>query len=131
MQKVENKPTTYLGMPLGSEHKAGKIWAGFIEKTEKRLARWKAQYISLGGRLILINFVLDALPTYLMSLFPLTSKVMKNLDRLRRDFLWHGCKEGKGYKLVNWHTTMQSREQGSLGIRNLRTQNNILMMKWL
>ncbi|WMV19366.1 hypothetical protein MTR67_012751 [Solanum verrucosum] len=56
-------PTTYLGMPLGSEHKAGEIWDGVLEKIEKRLARWKAQYISLGGKLILINSVLDALPT--------------------------------------------------------------------
>ncbi|WMV38569.1 hypothetical protein MTR67_031954 [Solanum verrucosum] len=100
--KVEKMPTTYLGMPLGSEHKAGEIWDGILEKTEKRLARWKAQYISLGGRLILINSVLDALPTYVMSLFPIPPKVMKKLDRLRRDFLWHGGKEGKGYKLVNW-----------------------------
>ncbi|WMV29916.1 hypothetical protein MTR67_023301 [Solanum verrucosum] len=85
----------------------------------------------LGGRLILINSVLDALPTYVMSLFPIPPKVMKKLDRLRRDFLWHGCKEGKGYKLVNWQTTMHSREQGGLGIRNLRAQNNSLLLKWL
>ncbi|WMV07424.1 hypothetical protein MTR67_000809 [Solanum verrucosum] len=129
--KVENMPTTYLGMPLGSEHKAEEIWDRILEKTEKRLARWKAQYISLGGRLILINFVLDALPTYVMSLFPIPPKVMKKLDRLRRDFLWRGCKEGKGYKLVNWQTTMHSREQGGLGIRNPRAQNNSLLMKWL
>ncbi|WMV55131.1 hypothetical protein MTR67_048516 [Solanum verrucosum] len=129
--KIENMPTTYLGMPLGSDHKAGEIWDGIIEKTEKRLARWKAQYISLGGRLILINFVLDTLPTYVMSLFLIPPKVMKKMDRLRRDFLWHGCKEGKGYKLVNWQTTMHNREQGGLGFRNLRAQNNSLLVKWI
>lgn len=32
-----------------------------IEKCEKKLTRWKSQYISLGGRVTLINSVLDAL----------------------------------------------------------------------
>ncbi|XP_059288373.1 uncharacterized protein LOC132041681 [Lycium ferocissimum] len=72
--KIENLPTVYLGMPLGSMHKAVKIWDGIIEKTEKKLALWKSQYLSLGGRLILINSVLDSLPTYVMSLFPIPSK---------------------------------------------------------
>lgn len=48
--KVENMPTVYLGMPLGNEHKSIQIWDGIVEKTERRLARWKAQYLSMGGR---------------------------------------------------------------------------------
>ncbi|WMV42288.1 hypothetical protein MTR67_035673 [Solanum verrucosum] len=88
-------PTTYLGMPLGSNHKALDIWDGILEKTERKLTRWKAQYLSLGGRLILINSDLDSLPTYVMSLFPIPAKVVEKLDRLRRNLLWHGNKEGK------------------------------------
>lgn len=62
--KVEGLPTTYPGMPLGCKHKALDIWDGILEKTERKYARWKAQYLSLGARVILINSVLDALPTY-------------------------------------------------------------------
>lgn len=92
--KIEHLPTTYLGMPLGNNHKELEIWDGIIEKTEKRLANWKANYLSLGGRVTLINSVLDALPTYVTSLFPLPAKVEERLDKLRRDFLWLGNKEG-------------------------------------
>jgi len=63
-------PITYLGMPSGVKSKSVEIWDGVIEKCEKRLTRWKSQYLSLGARLTLINFVLDALLTYMMSLFP-------------------------------------------------------------
>ncbi|PHU22559.1 DNA gyrase subunit B, chloroplastic/mitochondrial [Capsicum chinense] len=83
---VEQLPTTYLGMLLGSKHKALEIWDGILEKIEKKLCRWKAQYLSLGARLILINSVLDSLPTCVMSL----------LDKLRMKFLWQGNREGKG-----------------------------------
>lgn len=46
--RIVELPTTYLGMPLGSEHKVWEIWDGILEKAEKKLARWKAQYLSLG-----------------------------------------------------------------------------------
>lgn len=71
------------------------IWNGVIEKCEKRLATWKAQYLSLGGRTTLVNSVLDSLPTYVMSLFPLPVKVEKRIDALRRNFIWQGNRENK------------------------------------
>ncbi|PHU09599.1 hypothetical protein BC332_21459 [Capsicum chinense] len=128
---IENFPTVYLGMPLGNKHKELVIWDGIIEKAERKLARWKAQYLSLGGRTTLINSVLDSLPTNVMSLFPLPAKVEERLDKLRRDFLWSGNKEGKGTHLVKWRTTQLSKSNRGLGIRNLRLQNNCLLTKWL
>jgi len=86
--KVEKLPTVHLGMPLGAHHKAITILDEIIEKMERKLAFWKSQYLSLGGRVTLINFVLDSLPTYVMSLFPIPGEVVKILDALRRNFLW-------------------------------------------
>ena len=129
--KVDHLPTTYLGMPLGHNHKELEIWDGIIEKTEKKLANWKARYISLGGRVTLINSVLDSLPTYVMSLFPMPSNVEERLDKLRRDFLWKGNKEGKGLHLVKWQTAQLHKQSGGLGIRNLGLQNRSLLSKWL
>lgn len=68
-------PTSYLGLPLGAKYKSIEIWKGVIEKFEKRIASWHRQYLSLGGKLILINNVLDSIPTYFMSLFPRPAKV--------------------------------------------------------
>ena len=93
--KVENLPTTYLGMPLGSKHKALGLWNGILEKAKIKISRWKAHYLSLGGRVTLINSVLDSLPTYVMSLFPIPPIIIKKLDRLRRNFLWKKVKREK------------------------------------
>lgn len=76
--RVDQLPTTYLGVPFGSKHKALEIWDGISVKTEKKLTRWRAQYLSLGGRLILINSVLDSLRTCMMSLSPILTKWWKN-----------------------------------------------------
>lgn len=68
-----------------------------------------------------------------MSLFPMPSKVVKKIDRLRKNFLWKGGKEveGNGYCLVKWNNVMLSKERGGVGIRNLGIQNKSLLMKWL
>ncbi|WMV37031.1 hypothetical protein MTR67_030416 [Solanum verrucosum] len=85
--------TIYLGLPLGAKSMSMEIWNGVIEKCEKKLARWKSQYLSMGGRLTLINYVLDALPTYMMSLFPIPPGIINRLDSIRRKFLWQGNKD--------------------------------------
>lgn len=58
---IDNFRTVYLGMPLGNKHKEVDIWDCIIEKATKRLPQWKAQHLSLGGRVTLINYVLDSL----------------------------------------------------------------------
>ncbi|KAG5594579.1 hypothetical protein H5410_035811 [Solanum commersonii] len=107
--------TIYLGLPLGAKSMSMEIWNGVIEKCEKKLARWKSQYLSMGGRLTLINYVLDALPTYMMSLFPIPPGIINRLDSIRRKFLWQGNKD---------------RFEG-LGIKNLKNQSKALRMIWL
>ena len=86
--KIGSLPTTYLGLPLGASFKSSGIWNGVIEKIEKRLATWKMQYLSMGRRLTLINNVQESIPTYYMSLFPIPGSILKQIDRLRRRFLW-------------------------------------------
>lgn len=88
-------------MPLGAMSKSRNIWKAVVKKCEKKLVNWRSQYLSLGGRLILTNSALDAMPTYMMSLFPLPRNVLEKLDSMRRNFLWQG--NGKGEKRkVEW-----------------------------
>ena len=98
---------------------------------EKRLATWKMQYLSMGGRLTLINSVLDSIPTYCMSLFPIPGSILKQINRLRRRFLWEGNSLTYKYSLSKWKSVTQPKFQGGLGIRNLQLHNKSLLMKWL
>ncbi|XP_019255184.1 PREDICTED: uncharacterized protein LOC109233777 [Nicotiana attenuata] len=105
-------PTVYLGMPLGAKSKSKGIWNGVVDKCEKKLVSWKSQYLYLGGRVTLINSVLDAMPTYMMSLFPMHAPVKKA-------------------RFTRWDILTTSKKEGGKGIRNLKIQNQGLMMKWL
>ena len=67
--KVGRLPSTYLGMPLGAPFKSAAAWDGIEERFRKKLAMWKNQYISKGGRITLVRSTLSNLPIYFMSIF--------------------------------------------------------------
>ena len=73
--KTSCLPMTYLGLPLRAKFKAKAIWNGVLDKMEKRLAGWKRLYLSKGGRLTLIKSTLSNIPTYFLSLFPISTAV--------------------------------------------------------
>jgi len=130
--KIGELPTTYLGMPLGAKSKSLSIWNSVVEKCERKLVNWKSQYLSSGGRVTLINSVLDAMPTYMMSLFPMPGKIIQRLDTIRRNFLWQGNGEGvKKFHLVKWDAVISNKKEGGLGIKNLKAHNKSLLLKWL
>ena len=84
--KVGNFPSTYLGMPLGVPFKFVGVWDGIEERFRKRLAMWKRQYISKGGRITLIRSTLSNLLIYFMSILQLPRVVRMRLEQIQRDF---------------------------------------------
>lgn len=65
--KVEVLSITYLEIPVRMGRLVKKDWNVNFYKLEKRLNGWKAKSLSLGGQLTLVNEVLLAMPTYLIS----------------------------------------------------------------
>lgn len=89
------------------------------------------QYLSTGDKLTLINSVPDSIPTYFMSLFPISKKVEHKLDRIRRNFLWDGSNNSHKFHLVKWDQVIQPKSRVGLAIRDLGINNKCLLMKWL
>ncbi|RVW23454.1 putative ribonuclease H protein [Vitis vinifera] len=128
--KVGRLPTSYLGIPLGANHKSVAVWDGVEERFRKRLAKWKRQFISKGGRMTLIRSTLSSMPIYLMSLLRIPRAVSLRLEKIQRDFLWGGGALEKKPHLVNWDTVCLDKSKGGLGVRCLSTLNRALLCKW-
>ncbi|KAF3621261.1 hypothetical protein T459_34875 [Capsicum annuum] len=78
------------------------------------------------------KFSLDALPTYMMSIFPIPDGIIQRLDKIKRDFLLKGIKESDNVQhLVKWKKGSLGKKQGRLAIRNLKLQSEALRLKWL
>ena len=128
--KVGGIPSSYLGMPLGAAFNSLAVWDGVEERFRRRLAMWRRQYISKGGRLTLIRSTMSSMPIYLMSLFHLPRKVRLRLEKIQRDFLWGGGTLAHKPHLVRWNLVCLEKRKGRLGVRNLSLMNNALLCKW-
>ena len=128
--KMGNLPTTYLGLPLGAHCKSLTIRDGMEEHFRKKLALWKRQYISKGGRITLIKSTLSSLPLCLMSILPLPRMVRLRLDQVQRNFLWGEGALVQKLHLVKWDTICLERRNGGLGVKNLSIMNKALLCKW-
>ena len=80
--RIGNLPSTYLGLPQGMRCNSVQVWDGIEERFRKKLALWKRQYISKGGRLTLIKSTLSNLPIYTMSPFWIPKGVKSRLEKI-------------------------------------------------
>ncbi|KAJ9697654.1 hypothetical protein PVL29_006993 [Vitis rotundifolia] len=129
--RVGQLPAIYLGLPLGASNKAISVWDGVEEKVRRRLALWKRQYISKGGRITLIKSTMASMPLYQMSLFRLPNSVARRLEKLQRGFLWGGGNLERKAHLVKWEVVCGDKKKGGLGLRKLTCLNRALLGKWI
>ncbi|GMJ00001.1 hypothetical protein HRI_003669300 [Hibiscus trionum] len=125
-----NLPTMYLGLPLGNNRNSTALWDPVVSKFDASLANWKANNLSISGRLVLIKSVLSALPIYYMSLFKMPASIVQKLNSRMANFLWGETGSSKKIHWLNWQQVCKPLSSGGLGIRNLATQNRVLLSKW-
>jgi hypothetical protein len=112
-------PFKYLGLPVGANPKSMSTWEPLVEKISRRLNTWGHKYISFGGRIVLLNSVLNAIPIFYLSFLKLPVKVWKRIVRIQREFLWGGVGGGKKISWVKWETVCHSKRNGGLGVKDI------------
>ncbi|KAL6326994.1 hypothetical protein AAG906_012678 [Vitis piasezkii] len=115
-------------IPVGE---APYIWDGVEERVRRRLALWKRQYISKGGRVTLIKSTLASMPIYQMSIFRMPKVVVRRIEKVQRNFLWGGGNMERKVHLVKWEVVCTGKDKGGLGLRKLALLNKALLGKWI
>ena len=107
-------PCKYLGLPFHHNKITRADIQPTIDKMASRLQIWRGKLLYGDARLKLVNYVLSAIPVHLLSVFKLDGWALKQMDKLRRDFLWHSKPDAdKGMALVNWSTVCCPKRLGA------------------
>jgi len=88
--KVGAIPFVYLGMSIGGNARRLSLWEPLINRLKARLSGWKSKYLSLGGPLVLLKFVLSSLPVYALSFFKAPSGIISSIESILTCFFWGG-----------------------------------------
>jgi hypothetical protein len=87
-------PFSYLGLPVGANPRRASTWEPVVDRLRKRLRTWGNRYVSLGGRIVLINSVLNSIPIFYLSFLKMPAVVIKKIIHIQQEFLWGVSKEG-------------------------------------
>ena len=127
--KEVEKQEKYLGLPtiIGRSKKV--TFACIKERIWKKLQGWKEKLLSRPRKEVLIKAVVQAIPTYMMSVFCLPSGLIDEIHSLIARFWW-GSKEGE--RKMHWHrweALCMPKSMGGLGFRDLHCFNQALLAK--
>jgi len=125
-------PIKYLGLPLSVTRLRRVDYQPLADKATGSLASWKGKNIALAGQATLVKIVLSSQPVYLLTALKIPKKVLEDLDRKRKKFLWAGNENLTGGKCkVNWARACMPLENGGLGILNMEKFARALRTRWL
>lgn len=89
----------YLGLPSLIGRNKKDILKFIKDKIVKRVQSWSHKFLSRAGREILLKNVIQAIPTFAMSVFMLPRELVKDIERVLNAFWWgSGSGGGKGIR---------------------------------
>lgn len=71
------------------------MWNNVVDNLRRRVAMWKGRNLSVGGRVVLINSVLNMVPIYMLSFYKALVEIIKEIEIIQSNFLWGGISNWK------------------------------------
>jgi hypothetical protein len=117
----------YLGYNLKLGASTATDWTWLVATFERKIGGWFYKWLSLGGRLILVNSVLQSLAVYWMLLERIPTKILSLIRKLSFSFLWSDFAGHRRFHLCRWQTLTRPKREGGWGLKNPFIFNKALL----
>ena len=118
-------PSKYLRVTLGVGTIKNVSWKDLLDRFKSRLSRWILHPLNIPSRMVLVKFVLQAMPIYLFFVSFSPKSIIKDIRSIQRNFLVGGREVKSKFSLVRWEKIFYHRERGGLGLRDPKTMSGI------
>jgi len=109
----------YLGLPALVGWSKTRTFVAIRDRVKKKLVGWKEKFLSQAGKEVLLKAVVQAIPTYSMSMFQLPKALCKSINSLMSHFWW-GHKSNMGcIAWMSWKRLGISKQSSGMGFRDL------------
>jgi hypothetical protein len=120
----------YLGLPsmIGRSKKA--TFSYIKDRIWKKMNSWRGRALSKAGKEIMIKSVLQAIPSYVMSLFIPPSSFVADIEKMINVFWWgDGNASSKSIHWLACERLTCPKDKGGLSFRNLEAFNMAMVAK--
>jgi hypothetical protein len=119
----------YLGLPTLIGKSRSQAFKSIKDRVWNRLNNWKTKFLSQAGKEILLKAVVQAIPTYSMSVFQLPISLCKDINGMMQKFWWGHKENVSKIHWMSWEKMGISKAQGGMGFRDLVSFNKALLAK--
>jgi hypothetical protein len=120
----------YLGLPsmVGRSRQAT---FGYIkDRIWQRIRSWSSKCLSKAGREVMVKSVLQAIPTYIMSVFLLPKTLIDDIEKMMNSFWWgNGGASNRGMRWMAWEKLSVHKRFGGMGFKDLASFNAAMLGK--
>lgn len=93
--QIKGLPFKYLEVPVFQGHIKKSYFDGMIQKMEDYIDIWYHKHLNYGGRVVLINSVLNAVSIYKMHTMKFPNSVLEKINRICNKFFWGTTNQSK------------------------------------
>lgn len=122
-------PFSFLGIMIGCNPQRWSTWEPALLKLQSVLTLWRGKGISLGGKVILINSILNSIPLFSFSLYKAPLAVHIDIIKIQHALLWNGIENQRKIYWVAWSTIYRSKVEGGIRIKDCKLFNRALLSK--
>ncbi|XP_031127504.1 uncharacterized protein LOC116029594 [Ipomoea triloba] len=120
----------YLGLPSLIGRNKSEILGFLKNRVLNKINSWNHQFLSRAGKEVLIESVIQVLPSYAMSVFHIPNNIVRDIECAINAFWW-GAEYGsrKGIRWKAWSNMCVPKDWGGIGFSRFDLFNNALLCK--
>lgn len=119
----------YLGLPALVGKSRYQSFKSIKDKIWSCLNNWKNNFLSQAGKEVLLKAVVQAIPTYCMSVFQLSLVLCREINGMMQCFWWGHKKNTSKIHWMSWERMGVAKSNGGMGFQDLVMFNKALLAK--
>jgi hypothetical protein len=119
----------YLGLPALIGRAKFSSFSALKGRIWERMNGWKEKFLSQAGKEVFLKAVVQAIPTYMMSVFQLPKTLCKEICSMMSKFWWGHKGNDTRIAWMPWSKMERAKEKGGLGFRDIEPFNLALIAK--
>jgi len=121
--KIGSLPFTYHGVPIFKGKPKISYFQPLADRIKLKFSAWKTSLLSMVGRVQLVKSVIQSMLLHSISVYSFPVKLIKDIERWMRNFVWSGDVNQRKLVTVSWHKVFLPLKEGGLGIRSMSKIN--------